>query len=79
MRWQADALYLDLRKALIPFLEGRTHFVHYQGNLSATLPVLSGVPQRSVLGPLLFLIDIPASIRSMQMAPASRTCHHIET
>ena len=40
------------------FLTNRSHFVMLSGGTSADYPVLSGVPQRTVLGPLLFLIMI---------------------
>ena len=40
------------------FLSGRTQRVVIDGILSDPLPVLSGVPQGSVLGPLLFLVFI---------------------
>ena len=54
-------------KWINPWLSGRTQQVVLAGQASDPVPVLSGVHQRSVLGPILFLIfinDLPDNIRS---------------
>ena len=43
---------------LFHFLTDRSHFVQLPGDISEDHPVLSGVPQRTILGPLMFLIMI---------------------
>ena len=44
----------NLRMWFYNFLTNRSHFVRLPGGISADSPVLSGVPQCTVLVPLLF-------------------------
>ena len=49
------------------FLSGREQMVRVNGELSASKPVISGIPQGSVLGPLLFVLyinDLPDTVKS---------------
>ena len=43
---------------LTSYLTGRTQYVVYDGNKSSTLSMTCGVPQGSILGPLLFIIYV---------------------
>ena len=70
-RWFTTASYNGWKTSL---LTGQTQQVLYDGILSSTRPVFQGVPQGSVLGPLLFTMytaDISKVVAShgLQLGP----------
>ena len=58
-----DTLYLSGFRGLSGdfiriYLTNRNQYVHFNSSISSTLPIKYGVPQCSVLGPILFLLFI---------------------
>ena len=87
---QVDTIYLDIRKAFdtVPhseLLSDRQQFVSIDGCSSGLLPVTSGVPQGSILGPMLFVVyinslpDVIRFVTCLLFADDTKCCHSISS
>ena len=69
-------------KSLRAYLINRVQCVSINNSQSALLPVLSGVPQGSILGPMLFLVfvnDLPKAAATSLFADDAKCAHSITT
>ena len=67
MKMKAYGIQGKLLTWIEAFLTGRQQVVRVNGELSSSKPVISGIPQGSVLGPLLFILymnDLPDTVQA---------------
>ena len=60
---QSYGIHGNLLKWIENFLQNQTQRVLFNGQSSAPVNVVSGVPQGSVVGPILFILIVNSSIR----------------